>query len=260
MKRNHGMDGGKLGQLGQEAINNGRLFKTVNQMGFMNIGPSDEYVSEFVRFSATADGPVADLGCAFGHKAKLMLDAGAKTVIANDIAKEHLDVFEQTLSEEERKRVILLPGDAIKACSELEAGSLAGVLAANWLHFLEGSDVRKVFGLFYRVLKPGGLLVVVTASHKCGLIKDQGELLRQRIEAGDEWPGWISNAQIQGTTEQKMIPGHMQFIEPEQLVREAKLAGFEVKKYSHVARHDYPEFYRFDGREASGLVAFKPAH
>ena len=172
-----------------DSINNGLHIKTVNKMGFMFVGEKDEYVKEFLKFCATADGPVADLGCAFGHKSKQMLDAGAKTVIANDLAEEHLTYFAGTLTEEERKRVILLPGDALTVLTDLEAGSLAGILAANWLHFLSGDDVRRVFQLFYRSLKPGGVLVVITASQKCGLMKDQIPAVEQRKAAGDEWPG-----------------------------------------------------------------------
>ncbi|OQV15153.1 hypothetical protein BV898_10667 [Hypsibius exemplaris] len=241
------------------SANGNLLVKTVNNMGFQYLGPPDDYVEDFIRFAATADGPVADLGCAFGRQTRLMLEAGAKSVIANDLAQAHLDALADSLTDGEKARVTLQQGNALDFLSDIQPlDSLSGILAAMWLHFLEGPDVRRAFQLFYRVLQPGGTLVVITGSHQNGLIVSEKTTIAERKAAGNEWPGRVENSRLNYPV-RVQFPGHVLFIEPEELVREARSAGFEILRAGYIERDEsYPEWYRMDGREAAGLHALKP--
>ena len=62
---------------------------TANRLG--RTGTTLNEINEaFVAFAATADGPVLDIGCAYGIAARAALAAGA-TVVANDVGLDHLD-------------------------------------------------------------------------------------------------------------------------------------------------------------------------
>ena len=74
---------------------------TLNSMGYMT-RILDPYCEDFIKYSATVELPVADLGVAFGHTTQEILKKGA-TVYANDIAPEHLEFLRDQVTEEEKK-------------------------------------------------------------------------------------------------------------------------------------------------------------
>lgn len=130
----------------------GYLTKTANGAGWQ-INALDEYGELFVEYAKTCSRPIADLGVAYGFTSKCLLDAGAK-VIANDLSKEMLQELEKSVSNEQKARLTLMPGDALKLKFDKE--SLDGIWANRYLHFLKPEDIRTSMKHFYHWLAPGG--------------------------------------------------------------------------------------------------------
>jgi 2-polyprenyl-3-methyl-5-hydroxy-6-metoxy-1,4-benzoquinol methylase len=83
--------------------------KTINNMGFMTTY-LDEFSQQFVDSSANCDGPVLDIGCAYGNASLPALKLGAR-VIANDVDPRHLEIVSQKSIELGlRERLTLAPG------------------------------------------------------------------------------------------------------------------------------------------------------
>ena len=227
-----------------EAIHSGSttVYATVNQMGFM-YDLNDEYVNAFIQYAGTVNGTILDTGCAFGATTKRLLQAGATDIIANDLSPEHLQILTDSLAEKEAKCVRVIPGDALDLARVIPENSLAGILAANWLHFLQPADVQRAFTTFFRLLRPGGKLCVITFSTTNGYFKETWEGVRRRKAAGDEWPGLI---------------GDFLMMDPDVLEREAKRAGFRVEKCGFWNFGEVFELFRSNGQEGSGLLTVKP--
>ena len=67
--------------------------------------------------------PVLDLAVSFGFSTKTLLADGF-TVIANDLAEEHLDYLWNSVCKEDQSHLILKPGNELKL--KLQDGSLGG--------------------------------------------------------------------------------------------------------------------------------------
>ncbi|OQV16135.1 hypothetical protein BV898_09770 [Hypsibius exemplaris] len=234
-----------------------------NDIGWAYAGAeTDDYITDFVKFAATTSGPVADLGCGPGHNVKLLLNAGTKSIIANDINEDHLKKFYKTLSEEETERAVALRGSALTLNKIIKTGTLGGILAANLVHFLHPSEVRNAFRLFYELLAPGGKLCVIAFSTRCGVAVGSQDLIRQRRKDGAEWPGLVT-ADFQEPTKRDEASSEMVYkvlLNPEELRREAEAAGFHVEKAGFVPRPDYPAWFSIGTQPgmSSGLTAVKP--
>ncbi|OQV15596.1 hypothetical protein BV898_10188 [Hypsibius exemplaris] len=221
---------------------------TLNAHGHM-LDVLDEYGEAFVAFARNTTKPVADLGVAFGFTTKEILKTGA-TVYANDLSEDMLKELNNSLTEEERLRCILKPGSALEL--NFEPGSLSGVLALRWFHFLTGPQIREVIHKFFTWLEPGGKVVITCSTPYSGRARSFIPEYEERKAAGEEWPGFTTK-QIQevggvGSRE------HFHKLEPFIFERELKAAGFEVEKCGFIARSFYPEGWQFDGREHCGVV------
>ena len=100
--------------------------------------------------------PVADLGVAYGFTSKKLLENGFEKVIANDLDERHLKELWETVPEEHKHFLELMPGNVLDI--EFDKESLGGITAIKWLQFIHGGDVAKVFKKFYDWLQPGTYL------------------------------------------------------------------------------------------------------
>jgi len=244
---------------GGEKIEAGATFarETLNGRG-CEYNYNDEYFNDFMQYAASCGGTVADLGCAYGASTKRLLNAGATKVIANDICKEHLDVFFESLTEEQKKRVQCIPGDALELEKTIPAGSLAGILAASWLNFLTPEEVSKVMGVFARLLRPGGKLCILAASCYSDLMETAQDVVSKRKAAGDPWPGLWNKAELYKGPFAHHLPDFMHCLDPDVLQREALAVGLTIDKTGHFDFGSVFEALKVDGREWTGLIASKP--
>ncbi|XP_055352135.1 uncharacterized protein LOC129598319 [Paramacrobiotus metropolitanus] len=244
-----------------EKIEAGTTFarETLNGRG-CEYNYNDEYFHDFLQFAAQCGGTVADLGCAYGASTKRLLDAGATKVIANDICKEHLDIFYDSLNEMEKKRVQCIPGDALELEKYIPAGSLAGIIAASWLNFLTPEQIKAVFGVFYNLLQPGGKLCILAASCYSDLMESQHaqDVVAKRKAAGDQWPGLWNKAELYKGPFAHHLPDFMHCLDPDVLSREATARGFKVDKAGHFDFGSVFQALKVDGREWTGIIATKP--
>jgi len=178
-------------------------------------------------------------------------------VIANDLSEDHLKVLHDSLSYHEQERIKIIHGDALDLGNVIGENCLAGILAANWLHFLEPADVRRAFKMFFKLLRPDGKLCVTTCGTNNGFFRGVAQLAAERKANGDKWPGLVSKDQYEGGFKDQS-PERVNLMDPDVLEREAKLAGFTVVKTGFVNLGAVFEGFRAGGQEGSGLLAVKP--
>ncbi|OQV19456.1 hypothetical protein BV898_06447 [Hypsibius exemplaris] len=241
-----------------EVIHAGGTFatQTLNNLG-CQYNYNDEYVKAFVEYAGKANGRIADLGCGYGASTKRMLDAGAAHVIANDLSKEQLDIFYKSLDEKDRRRVELIPGNALELGDKIPANSLAGIFAASWLNFLQPEEIQRAMKVFYDLMLPGGKLCILTASCYSDLMETAQDVVSARKAAGDTWPGLWSKKLYSGPFAHH-LPEFMHCLDPDVLEREAKAVGFKIEKAGYIDFGSVFQALKVDGREWAGLLAVKP--
>ncbi|GAU91718.1 hypothetical protein RvY_03923 [Ramazzottius varieornatus] len=228
---------------------------TNNKKGFM-IQSIDEYVQSFFDYvkACPKAARVADFGVAYGYTSKELLKSGAQ-VIANDLSESQLHELWDTVSEEDRTHLELLPGNVLEIESIAE-NSLDGILACRWIHFLTGDELRTILGKFHKWLKPGGLLCVTAESVHLGSHKVLFDKYLERKGKNEEWPGFVKVKDL--TTQRKQhMPESLMLYDTDVLGREVQKAGFAVEKIGYIDRPYYPEDLRNGGQEAIGALANK---
>lgn len=201
---------------------------------------------------------IADLGCGVGFSTQMMLERTRElpvAVTAVDLDAKHLDALRHRLSEADTARLTCIAADAFDY--PFPPGSLNGVLACRWLHFLNGEQLREFFRRCFSWLAPGGYVAITCETPYLKTMKDTfaGEYARRKA-AGDEWPGirYLPENYIFGN-----LPPFLHLLEPEIMRREAERAGFVVDATDFISRTYYPAALRNDGRESAYILAHKPA-
>ena len=164
--------------------------------------------------------PVADFGVAYGFSTKRLLEEGFN-VVANDLDEKMLNHLLNNISEEQKQRLKLVPGNLLNL--EFEENSFGAIYALRWMHFLKGAEFRLIFENFYKWLAPGGVLVVA-----CGFTFeiDETKFKYKRLN-NHEWPGEMEFVSDNSFLN-RIIPGFINIISLEVLLREALRAGFEI--------------------------------
>jgi SAM-dependent methyltransferase len=134
---------------------NGKL--TMNSHGMMFPMENPHFTQVMSLMNKTK--PVLDLAVAYGFTTKKLLDNGFQKVIANDLEEKHLQELWQTVSEDQKKYLELMPGNVLDM--EFDKESIAGIIAIKLLHFIHGNDVRKLFKKFHDWLQPGGMFFIL---------------------------------------------------------------------------------------------------
>jgi SAM-dependent methyltransferase len=221
---------------------------TLNKYGKMSLTENPHF--KLSRNMMNKTRPILEIGCAFGYTTRLLLNDGYQ-VIANDLDQRHLDIlYESIESDEERKRLVLKPGDLTSL--NFDENSLDGIIGLNVLHFLNGEQIREFFHKSFKWLAPGGLMVVSTNSPYFLIYKENKQAGQEKLgnfykelRNKNEWPGYLEREKFFENNDQREKvwlrngPNKMNLISAEILVRESVLAGFNIFKVNHFHENEF---------------------
>lgn len=234
-------------------VNQTHHVPTLNSMGYMTT-ILDPFCDEFIERAQTMTGSIADLGVAFGHTTKLLLENKNLKVYANDIAPQHLEYLLSELEESKRMRLKLFAGK-LPEVYQFEDNSLEGVLAARCLHFLKGEEIENLASKVYKSLKPGGTFCVVAETPYMGHTQRFIPVFEERKAKGIQWPGYIEN--FQEFTDRKNTSKWINLLDPSILEQIFNKIGFKVAKCSFIPRTYFPAEVRLAGQESAGIIGIK---
>jgi SAM-dependent methyltransferase len=229
---------------------------TLNNTGFM-FKVLDEFADDFIYFAGQADGPVLDLGCAFGVATIAALEAGG-TVTACDLEQQHLDILVENTPEKLRANLTCVQGQLPGVSFPEE--SFSAILCSRVLHFLDGAAIDASVANMYSWLKPGGRLYLV-ADTPYGIWRKMIPTFEQKKEKGDRWPGLMIGLEnyLPSAPDHPIDgPPFMNLLDPDLLTRICTDAGLTVQRTSFIDRSDFGGLGRMDGRENAGIFAVKP--
>lgn len=200
---------------------NGRL--TTNKHGYM-MKIDDPNLVECMNLIDKSK-RVGDFGVAFGHSTRRLLENGFN-VVANDLDPQMLDHLYASVSEKERTRLQLVPGDVTKL--EFEENSFGAIFAFRWMHFLRGDVFRQMIEKYYKWLAPGGLLCISCVE---GVLLNKKESICQFEYLNDdpEWPGHAKFVPTNSLID-RITPEFVHLVSPNILAREVSRAGFYIYK------------------------------
>lgn len=241
----------------RELESQGKLIKTVNRMGH-SIADLTDFSKSFIEFSGTCIAPVLDIGAAFGVASIPALEAGA-TVIANDMAQEHLTAIKERTPQKHQNRLQLRCAK-IPYGLDFPAESLGAIHASQVLHFLTGSEIAQSFDNFYRWLVPGGKVFIIASSPYINILKAFLPEYEKKKQSGTPWPGEIENLSLH-TTHAVVAdnPPFFNFLDTDVLSQALIERGFKIEKSLLFDRGtNLPDHIKLDGRENVGIIAQKP--
>lgn len=220
--------------------------------------PLSKYGQAFVDVAPKAQGPLLDVGAAWGVCTIPALQAGAH-VIANDISQTELTALQQTVPESLRSRLTLLPGrfpDEI----DLEPESLDAIETSHVLHFLDGPTLELGCRKLFQWLKPGGSVFAVCFTPWHQFMKAFIPIYEERIRQNEKWPGFVSDS-TPYVLKPDVLPTQVHLLDDRVLRRVFEEAGFLVRScevFPCPENLEPREFFHLDGREWVGLTAVKP--
>ena len=238
-----------------KAVEDG-MIPTDNAMGIMTEEPSPA-AEAFIELAARAGRPLLEIGAAYGNATLPALRAGG-TVIANDLSASQLGVLASAASEEDRKRLVLMPARFPEEI-RLGDGSLSAVLAAQVLHFFDGPTVELAFQSALRWLEPGGALYVVVMTPSLSFYSKLRPEYAKRARGGERWPGIFDPGTVAPPDWKERLPSMVHLFEKDVLRRCAEEAGFTVEILEYFCFRHFPAKHRTDGHEFLTLTARKSA-
>lgn len=230
------------------------LIPTDNAMGVMTreLSPAAE---AFVQLAASAQFPLLDVGAAYGNATLPALRAGA-TVIAADLSASQLSRLANSTPVADRPRLIPLPARFPDQLPLADA-CLAGVLAAQVLHFLNGSQVEAAFQSVHRWLVPGGYFFALVMTPSLSYYRNLRSAYEERARQGERWPGIFDPRTVAPPEWQVRLPEMVNLFEKDVLHRCAIETGFKVESLQYFCFKHFPEQHRTDGREYISMIATK---
>jgi len=210
--------------------------------------------------------PLADIGAAYGTNTIPALERAR--VVAMDMDTQHLEVLRQRTPPELRPhletRYGKLPDDL--DCAE---ASFSSILVSEVLHFLSPREVPQAFEELFRLIVPGGKLVLTALSfynlntEMLGLVPELEAKFRADVDA-TAFPGWFPDYSMGKSLipepYRSHIPDLIHFFSADQLRTLADRAGFDVELARMATPTSYPPFAFCDkyNKEQLGLIARKP--
>ncbi len=233
-----------------------QLAPTSNGMGWS--GPTLNDMSyEFVRYAATCEHPVLDIGAAYGVATIPALAAGA-TVYANDVSSDHLDELRRRTPREYLARLNTVLGHYPRDL-RFPGASLSAVHASQVLHFLSPQEVEQGLQMAFHWLVAGGRLFLLAATPYQGTHGEFIKVFSDRKASGDAWPGVIEDVRTYNAHwSADLVPSRLHVFDDDVLSAAVEKAGFVVESARLFSRAGLPSFCRLDGRENLGLIARKP--
>lgn len=104
----------------------------------------------------TGHAPVLDLGCGRGEFVAMLLQAG--------IAAEGIDLSHSMLRQAQTAGLPCRHGDIVATLEQCPSDSLGALFSAQVIEHLDGDSLRRLVSESFRVLKPGGLLLLETVN------------------------------------------------------------------------------------------------
>ena len=149
-------------------------------------------------------------------------------IIVNGFDFRHPVEFESDLPEKLCHRVTILSGDALNV-ELIEANSLDGIFALEWMHSSKPEEIRQAFCNFANWLKPGGLLCLVVATPFTPLLAQSKFLpiYEERARDGGPWAGWLDGGRV-SFSKPAFDVGHGDLFDKAMLGRETTTSGFSV--------------------------------
>lgn len=222
------------------------FYPTLNAMGGMS--PTLE---RFSRAFTEAEGPLLDVGAAYGVATLQALENGA-TVWANDLLAGHLEILLERTPPELRTRLRLIPG-RFPEDIPWEPETLGGVLLARVLAYMTGDRIARGLLEIHRALRGGGRVYGVCVTPFLARLGDFQPVFAERREQGDPWPGYVADVKRYDST----IGDSMHFLDAPTLDRALTEAGFKVESLEYFSRAEHAGHMARDGREAVGFIALK---
>jgi hypothetical protein len=138
------------------------------------------YLVEMIRYTGTAEGTIADLGCVYGATTLRSFQAGTKDVIANHHTEDFLRILTEALTEDEGTHVRTVSGNASDIGKVISENSPAETLAAKWMKFLESADVHKTLLMFFKLLSCKRKRCILTPSNHNSALDEAVQIVEKR--------------------------------------------------------------------------------
>jgi SAM-dependent methyltransferase len=218
--------------------------------GYGTSFPNLVMANEFIRDAAENDAWGLDLGCAYGIHTIQAIKHGAR-VVANDLDSKHLKILRKMLPPELALNLRTRAG-AFERIT-LPADSIGCVLAANVLHFMDGSTVDRVIKKMHKVLRSGGKVYANVWSPYIHALKDFIPEFERRKAANQEWPGFFEGINRRMGP---LMPDHIHVFDIDVMSAAFSKHGFVVDECTYLAQTIASRTY--DGREVVVITARKP--
>ncbi len=229
---------------------------TLNKMGYMT-KDLDYYSQQFVKYVTEHKATCLEIGAAYGV-ATIPALAGGATVIANDIDNRHLEILQNSVPLQQRKRLTLLPGRFPEEMN-LSPASVDAALICRVMHFFPPQAILDSANKLFSFLKPNGKVFVVAETPYNAVAPAYIPIYEEKKKNNDLWPGFIEQEARKYIREKWRAnnPDSFHLLDPDVLHRVFSKAGFIIEQCDFFARDNWPNDAQYDGRESVGLIAKK---
>lgn len=265
-----GNDSSKLKKAGDirlpMAEHDGRI-QTLNGKGFM-FPIQDQITKTFL--DQILGKKVVEIGVAYGDTIIEGLKRGCAHYTAVDLEQKHLQLAASRVNEELKNKDILKQKVDFQAGTyptgiHLQESSYDAILAIRVIHFLTPNEFEQALLNFYRILKPGGKVYILSGTPYVKLYQSFIPIYEQRKKEGWEYPGYVDSLYPYATshtsqeiTEKYISTGSFMFLDSDSLHQKFSQAGFIIEKCCELPLSYSSEVWQLDGRENVGLIAQKP--
>lgn len=240
--------------------------ETLNGKGAMFL-IEDKITQQFL--AQVTNKKMVEIGIAYGNVLLESLRRGCAHYTAIDIEQQHLSIAAANIQKEIPHEIInqkvrFYPGSYPEAI-QLDTEQYDAILASRVVHFFTPEQFEKALIDFYRILKPGGKVYVLTGSPYVKLYQSFIPIYEQRKKDGIKYPGYVDSLlsyvdpQVSDEVRKKYIStGSFMFFDAECLRQQFEEVGFMVEQCLELPLPYLSTIWQYDGRENVGLIAYKP--
>jgi len=242
----------------------GKSFLTVNKTGFdvLNSESQKNWVlSDYKKFiSKDTSKTILDIGSGYGRISHIALDKN-KTVIANDIAIEHL-LYTRKIARAKELNLnnLYLNNSHFPNDIAIKNDTLDAVVLYRIIHFLSSKEIELGLENIHKWLRKGGqvFIVVLAPQHK----EYSNWFLptyNSRWASGNKWPGEGLDSAKALPLQKYNLPKYLHVMDERPLKHALEKQKFTVVKTGFVDMRRFGSNQRpkRDGRESFGIIAMK---
>lgn len=235
-------------------VNNG-LTLTLNKMGYM-FNDLTAYGEAFINFCTQINGPVLEIGAAYGVASLRVLETNTK-IVSNDLDERHLKILLDHVPPDKKNLIETVSGKFPQQLA-FSPSSFDAILVSNVIHFLNTDEMEIAILKLHEWLRPGGKVFIIAATPYVRIWQEFIPLFKRNLANAVRWPGYIDDFSIFKSHHRKEhMPSFIHFFDPENLSKKFNAFNFSIEKYGYCARPDWPVDMQLDGRESMGLIAQK---